>query len=292
MGQAARAEEAEEPGWIPAIDLGFETFTYDADANVQNHVNPPVWEGAENDPTNQLRFQFDAELMSPRLPLPGRPRLFVSGGAGLGTPSSDRILGIGNLNGIPEDDIAKFKAIRQRDYARGCREVAPPTCLTKDADKFEGQGSYIETQITDPTWHAALGVAFEIPLARSLLLQLKPSVAYNVETVDLIGQMTTVELTNPDPVAQDFAVHRSTGHDSITDHRLGAGFELALVLFRSLRPVTTALYVDGRFLWAMGDTEATFSDPGGLATYTVDREEFTMRGGAGLRFSWLGFGAR
>ena len=43
-------------------------------------------------------------------------------------------------------------------------------------------------------------------------------------------------------------------------------------------------------LWLISDPTTTFSDPAGLATYTVTRDEFGVRGGAGLRFSWKGLG--
>jgi hypothetical protein len=141
-----------------------------------------------------------------------------------------------------------------------------------------------------------LGVAFEIPVANSLLLRVKPSVAYNLEKVDLSGQLTTV--IERDPLNEWFVAHRGAASDTMTDHRLGCGLELGLVLFRSARPVTTSLYLDARFLWALGDTTTTFSTDSDsephpdLATFTVDREPFTIRGGAGLRFSWLGFGGR
>ena len=293
MGQAAWAEDAEEPGWIPSISLAFDTFAYNTDASAENHLNPPAQEGVQDNASNQLRYQLGAELMSPRLALPGRPRLFVQGGAELGAPSSDQIFEVGNLSGDPEEDIRSFRAAQGADRRLGC-EDPPPTCLTAVEGEFEGQGSTIEATITDPSWYAALGVAFEFPVASSLLLQLKPSAVYNVEKVDLSGQMTTVIETGPPtrPYRQTFDVHRGAASDSTTDHSVGCGLELGLVIFRSVRPVTTSLYVNARFLWLLGDTTTTFSDPGGLATFSVDREPFTIRGGAGLRFSWLGFGGR
>jgi hypothetical protein len=289
-GQAAWADEEYDPPWTPSIMLGFDTFSYDAEATVENNLNPPAHEGTQTNPKTQLRFQFGGEVMSPMLPLPGRPRLFVQGGGELGTFSSDRIFAIGDLNGDPEADILQFKTLRQRDILAGCKLEVPWTCLTSEPGAFEGQGSRIDAKVRSPAWFAALGVSFDVPMTSALLLQVKPSAAYNVETVDLSGQITTVELTNP--VNQKFAVHRGSASDSSTEHSLGFGLELGLVMFRSARPVTTSLYADARFLWALGDTATTFSDPGGLATFTVDRENFMIRGGAGVRFSWLGFAGR
>ncbi|UCF41774.1 MAG: hypothetical protein JSW43_05470, partial [Gemmatimonadota bacterium] len=242
--------------------------------------------------STELKFQSGAELMSPRLALPGGPRLFVQGGAQLGTFSSDDIFRAGDLGSDPADpeaDIKFFQTLRSRDLRLGCDTVAPPTCITAEEGEFKGQGSRIDAEIQRPSWYAAVGVAFDIPVSDSVLLQVKPSAAYNVETVDLSGQMTTVVEVNP--LKEKFVVYRATASESTTDHSLGFGLELGLFLFRSVRPVTTSLYVDGRFLWLLGDPVTTFSDPG-VATFTVEREEFMIRGGAGLRFSWLGFGGR
>ncbi|UCF41785.1 MAG: hypothetical protein JSW43_05525, partial [Gemmatimonadota bacterium] len=70
-GQAAWAEDAEEPGWIPSINLGFDTFAYDTLSSVENHLNPPAHEGTQSYFSTELKFQSGAELMSPRLALPG-----------------------------------------------------------------------------------------------------------------------------------------------------------------------------------------------------------------------------
>jgi hypothetical protein len=54
--------------------------------------------------------------------------------------------------------------------------------------------------------------------------------------------------------------------------------------------VRVSLYADVRFLWVISDRTTEFSDS--VATYEVERDPFGIRGGAGLRFSWVGFGAR
>jgi hypothetical protein len=299
MGQAAWAEDGEEPGWVPSINLGFDTFTYDTRASVENHLNPPAHGGIQSYSSTELKLQSGAELMSPGLALPGRPRLFVQGGAQLGTFSSNDIFRTGDLDVDPEDpefDIKFFQTLRSRDLSRGCDKVAPPTCITAEEGEFKGQGARIDAEIQSPSWYAAVGVAFDIPVSDSVLLQVKPSAAYNVEKVDLTGKMTTVFEINP--IKEKFVVHRGAASESRTDHSLGFGLELGLFLFRSVRPITTSLYVDARFLWLLGDPTTTFStpptelDPDPLATFSVEREQFMIRGGAGLRFSWLGFGGR
>jgi hypothetical protein len=291
MGLAASAEEVEEPAWIPSIDFAFDYFAYDADATVENNVNPPLVDGTQNSPNNQLILQLGGELMGPAFEaLPGHPRLFVRGGAGLKPFSSDNIFQIGDIRGDTEQEIEQFERRRAQDLERNCEDAIPPACSTKDAvlgapEGFDNIGSEIEVDLLNPSWYASLGVAFEVPLAKNLLLQVKPSVAYSGEKIDMVGWMTTVT----EPAPETFEVYRSAAETTITDHHLGAGLELALALFRDLRPVRTSIFVDARFLWLLSDPTTTFSDELGLATFTVDRDEFAIRGGAGIRFSWMGF---
>jgi hypothetical protein len=286
LGQAAWAEPEQEPRWIPSIEFGFDYLAYTAAASVENHLNPPAQEDTQTNPSNWFTLQLGGELMGPAFEaVPGRPRLFVRGGVGLKPFSDDVIFELGDIDGSAEEDIAGFQRRLEQEIGRRCEDNIPSDCSTADPGDFEGQGSRIEANLLSPSWYAALGVAFNVPVANSLLLQLKPSVAYSGEKIDLVGQMTTV--TEPSP--EIFEIYRSTADTSITDHSLGAGLELALALFRSATPVRTSLYVDVRFLWLLSDPTTTFGDSLGLASYTVDREKFGIRGGAGVRFSWMGF---
>jgi hypothetical protein len=293
-GHAVSAEEVEEPAWIPSIDFAFDYFAFDADATVENHVNPPLVQGTQNSPNNQLIFQLGGELLGPMFEgLPGRPRLFIRGGAGLKPFSSDNIFQIGDIRGSVEGEIETFYRRRAQDIESGCEDAIPSFCSTKEPvlgqpDGFDSIGSEIEVDLLNPSWYASLGVAFHVPLATNLLLQVKPSVAYSGEKIDMVGWLTTV--TEPSP--EVFEVYRSAAQTTITDHHLGAGLELALVLFREIRPVRTSLFVDARFLWLLSDPVTRFSDPLGVATFTVDRDEFGIRGGAGIRFSWMGLAGK
>jgi hypothetical protein len=148
-----------------------------------------------------------------------------------------------------------------------------------------------------------LGVAFSVPIATNLLLYIKPSVQYSMEKIDLPGGVTTVDEPIPrlDPFpcgadkpslcVREFFAHRSRQKASITDHSVGAGLEVALVPFRSARPIRVSLYAEARFLWLVSDDTTEFGDSGPVpvASYSVVRDDFNIRGGGGLRFSWVGF---
>jgi hypothetical protein len=288
--QGARAEEEEEPPWIPSLNFGFETFRSDTTSSVENFINPPAYMGTQTDSNQQPLFQIGAELQGPMFEgVPGRPRIFVGGGWGLNPFSADQVFGLGVI-GEPEDTIRVFNGQLERAIGSGltgfCEARNPPTCPTAEPGKFDGQGSRITASFLNPSWYALLGVAFNIPVSKKLSFQVRPSVAYSGENVEMNGWLTTVT----EPAPETFEVTRSIATASTTDHNLGTGLELALELFRAARPITTALYVDVRLLWLLSDPTTTFADSSGVAAYEVTRDTFTIRGGAGVRFSWKGFG--
>jgi hypothetical protein len=307
VGQTGRAAEEwveEEPRWIPSLRFGFDTFQYGVKSSVQNDFNPPRNSGTDDSANQLFQFQLGGELMGPIFEgLPGHPRLFAQAGTQFKPFSSDRVFDVG-VGGDTELDINDY-----RITLATAKALFPnnPMNWPPVPDAFEGEGSEIDAEFQDFSWHAALGVAFTFPLADALLLELKPSVAYNIDRIDMSGKITTVFDTGdtelllverpPAGPAGDsfqsvpiFEVHRGNASERITQHSLGPGFELGLVLFRSVRPVRVSLYADVRFLWVLGDRTTEFSDS--LATYEVERDPFGIRGGAGLRFSWVGFGAR
>jgi hypothetical protein len=289
MGQTAWADGEQEPQWIPSVNVGFDTFEYDTSATVDNTIDPPRHSGTQSHAYTSFMGRFGAELMGPMLEgLPGRPRFFVRGGAQLSAFPGERIFRLGEI-GTPEDEIQAFYDDLARDIARGCEDPDSRfhPCPTADAENFDGQGSEIEAEFLNPSWYAGLGVAFNVPVpSTDALLRIKPSVEYNVEKVSMSGRLTTVTETAPD----EFEVHRSLAHDTTTDHSLGPGIELELVLFSSARPVTASIYLDARFLWLLNHSTTSFSDSASLVSYTVERDALQIRGGGGLRFSWMGSG--
>jgi hypothetical protein len=289
--EVAEDEEPRAPGWIPSIETGFETFDYNVDTTVTNLVNPPAWQGAQSEAERQLMYRIGGELMGPELEgLPGRPRFFVKGGAQFQMFSSDRIF----RDGDAFVDVQPERAmITYRTNGEGIFSLP---------EEFEGQGSEISARFNNPSWYAGLGVAFGVPIpATDLLLYIKPSVQYSVEKIDLPSGLTTVDEPVPRvdpnpcglppnaPCIREFFLHKSRTTDSVTDHSVGAGLEVALALFRSARPIRVSLYAEARFLWLVSDDTTEFADSNGVAAYSVVRDDFNIKGGGGLRFSWVGF---
>jgi hypothetical protein len=57
--------------------------------------------------------------------------------------------------------------------------------------------------------------------------------------------------------------------------------------FRATRPIRFSVYGQVQGLWLVSDRTSSFTD--GIASYSVVRDDFIFRGGAGIRMSWVGF---
>jgi len=298
----AKAERAPEDDgmlpsrWIPSIETGFETFDYNVNTTVQNLINPPAWASTQKEASRQLMYRIGGEVMSPAFDdLPGKPRLFVQGGVQLKTFSAEKISALGDpsVAGEPQSTVAGY-------YANGnIRNDDLPI-------QFPGQGNEVYAEFQRPSWYAGLGVAFSVPIADNLLLQLKPSLQYSLEKIDMTGAFGTVNETTPigvvdpdpcgtntagGPCLRTFEIYQSQGNASTTDRSLGAGMEVALALFRKVRPIRVSLYAEARFMWLLNGSATPFIDPQNpdVATYSVSRDKFGIKGGGGVRLSWVGF---
>lgn len=293
---ASDDEESREPSWIPSLEIGFEAYSYDADSTITNSINPSFLSETQPEGLDQILLRIGGELMGPMFEdLPGRPRLFVQGGVGISTYSSDRAFEIGDpdLATEPEDGIANY-------YARGPGDRDLPM-------DFDGQGDWLDAKLQDPSWYAGLGIAFSVPTSTGLLFYIKPSFQYSMEDIDFRGKLKLVEETSPpgtvDPVPcgtslpgnpppppclRTFEIRESNVDFSTTDHSIGPGLELA-VAYLSLRPIRISLFAQIRALWLLGDRTNGTADSAGLASYSIKRDSVTVKGGAGIRFSWVGF---
>jgi len=276
--------EVSEPAWIPSIDVGFEGFSYDVKSTIVNLSDPTVWSETQSASVNQLVFRIGGELMGPMFEdLLGRPRLFVQGGAGLSAYPGDRVFKLGNpdVPFEPEDNIRRY----QEDGPRGNDYPVD----------FVGQGNWIDADFQDPSWYAGLGIAFSVPSSGALSLYIKPSVQYSMEEIDFTGKLKTVYETLPSvdppdgPYTRTFEVRESNAKFGTTDHSVGPGLEVAMAI-RSTFPIRFSIFGQVRFLWLVSDDTTSFTDPNGFAAYSVTRDDFVVKGGAGVRLSWVGWG--
>jgi hypothetical protein len=289
-------EEFSEPAWIPSLEVGAQGFGYDVDGTIVDHNGPSSWSGTGSESVNQLVFRIGGELMGPMFEdLPGRPRLFVQGGAGFSTFSGEEVFELKkpDIDDEPETSIENY-------HRSGAGKNYYPI-------DFKGQGSRLSAKFQDPSWYAGLGIAFSVPTPGGLLFYIKPSVQYSVQEIDFVGMLTTVVETSPlgtvdpDPCGTDidlppclrtFDVRRSnkdaTVNFSTTDHSVGPGLEVAMA-FRSTRPIRFSLFGQVRALWLVSGTTNSFTDADGFASYSIERDGLVFKGGVGVRLSWVGF---
>ncbi|MBW2577761.1 MAG: hypothetical protein JRE38_06800 [Deltaproteobacteria bacterium] len=280
---ASEDEEFPEPSWIPSVEVGFEAYSHDFDTTITNLIDPTTWSETQSGEADQILLRFGGELMGPMFEdLPGRPRLFVQGGVGIRTFSDDRVFELGNpgIEALGDSlDHYYFNGPGDRD-------------LPSD---FEGQGSLLDADLQDPTWYAGLGIAFSVPASSGLLFYIKPSVQYIAEDMDFEGGLLAVYEPPPPgvdpedgPYTRDFQVRQSIANFSTTDHSIGPSLEVAMA-FLSPRPIRVSIFAQIRALWLVSDKTNSFADSDGVASYSVERDDLAIRGGAGVRFSWVGF---
>jgi len=161
--------------------------------------------------------------------------------------------------------------------------------------EFEGQGSWLDVNFQDPSWYAGLGIAFSVETSDTFVFYIKPSVQYNVQEIDFSGRLKTVYEPPPPgvdpsdgPYTRQFQIRESYAAFDTTDHSIGPGLELAMGFLAS-RPIRFSLFGQVRFLWLLNDDTNSFTDADGFAHYSVKRDDFVVKGGVGLRMSWVGF---
>ncbi len=257
----------------------------------------------------------DLRLMTPTLPLPGRPRLFLSGQV---LPSFGR-----DRQTAKEGDPGPFQ---------------PPTSVTYPDTAVPGQGS--ATTGTLDTWifGAGLGIAFPFDL-RGRRLWIKPSIGWLRYKMDVVGEVRDVQCT-PFPRPPPQAISTECGNvppnpgqfppnpgfvgfqrdvilssqESQYFNGLGPGLELEMIVGR-FGPIASSLFLDAHAYNILGNRKISMTSsasfprspdgtghpptnptaPGTLppadlsGAWTFEVDPWMFRAGGGIRFQWLGF---
>jgi hypothetical protein len=293
---AAESEEEalSEPAWIPSFEMGFEAYNYDADTTITNLGDPPLYSKTDTGGVGWIVFRIGGELMGPVFEdLPGRPRFFVQGGLGFAAGTDNHLFEFGD----PDDPLEPEGGV-SRYFNGGPRGRDLPF-------EFEGQGSWLDADLQDPSWYAGLGIAFSVPTTTGLSFSIKPSIQYSAEDVGFEGKLKVVDETSapgtvdpelcgpnndpPTPLCErTFAVRESRHAFDRSDHSIGPGLEVAMA-FPSARRMRISLFAQVRTLWLVSKKTSSSTDLDDLARYSVERDGFSVRGGVGVRLSWMGF---
>ena len=256
------------PSWIPYLDLGFDSSDDESGGTVVNALGPGAT-GKES--FNAAIIRFGVGVLSPNwTPLPGEPRLFIQAGVDARLAGSDRALDVGEIGTIRRNALG---------------EIDRPN--RGDAENVSGQGQFVRQEYIGPAWHAAFGVAFSLPAPWDEgRIRLKPLAAYDGERVRIEGRYSFVT----EPSMDVFVEHRAAVRKNPrTDHRLGVGGEIELVVVENDRFEVSA-YGNVRYMWLLGGRSTEFSDSSGIVRFEWRGSANVIRGGLGLRIGWRGIG--
>jgi hypothetical protein len=230
--------------------------------------------------------------MAPALPIPTRPRLFVSGEI-LPTFASDRDLAV---DGDPS-------CVRGPEPDAPCA-LSPGGQSGADfgEDAANGQGTITSAQVDTLVFGASLGVAFPLQFGKRQL-RIKPSVGWINYKVEAEGLVVDAACGDPDSVppsrlCNDFLREAIlTASDSQRFNGIGPGVDVEMDTGR-YGPLGVSLFTGVRAYAIVGDrtisfsTEETFDDQLGMdravGRFEVEVDPWIFRAHVGIRFHWLG----
>lgn len=231
------------------------------------------------------------QLMTPALPVPGRPRFFVSGEI-LPTFASTR-------DTAKEGDPTGFSLPPAFVNPDGSFD---PTQFPESA--ISGVGSRTSSEVQTLVWGANAGVSFPFQVGERQL-RIKPSFGWLRYTVDVDG-VVLAALKNDNPPIFGSTIREVvlSGRDSLTLDGIGPGLEVELDAAR-WGPIGASVYLDAHAYKVLGNRSVNFNDSlacpqcgdldiGGLppetyaAEWSFEVKPWMFRAGLGLRFHWLG----
>lgn len=321
------AKQAGEDRWVPSLAIIGGTTIQQQEgfaSSLCQGAPPPLGGDCISPSPVPLRGSIDGddlavspfvggalELMTPALPIPTRPRLFISGEI-LPTFASDRDLAIEGDPGC----------------IRGEKPGAP--CANDGGDPFgedeaNGEGSRTSAQVDTLVYGASVGVAFPLQFGKRQL-RIKPSFGwlnYKVEADGLVVDAACNDPTDPDPPG-DCVIVRDV-NDDITKQSLrertltasgsqrfngiGPGLDIEMDTGR-YGPIGSSLFLGARAYRILGNrsisfgTEESFGvqyiDPNDstspiafgpetdVAAFEVEVDPWIYRAHVGIRLYWLG----
>jgi len=264
------------------------------------------------------------ELMTPALPVPTRPRLFVSGEI-LPTFASDRDLALEGDPGscIRPPDADPATPCVQTEIDEGLKRRTDITRFSEDA--AVGQGTSLTASVDTLVFGAKLGVAWPFRIGKRQL-RIKPSVGWIQYEVEAEGYVVdaqcepAIQCTNtyvqspPFPVAS-YGYFRERILEASSSRRfngIGPGLDLEVDTGR-FGPIGTSLFLGGGAYHVLGKRSFSFSaeeyfpaiarnpadprygsDPIALdaetdvAEFSVEVDPWVYRAHVGIRLQWLG----
>jgi hypothetical protein len=317
------AQRAGEDRWVPSLAITGGATIQEQQGSADSFLfedMSPIRGFVDGDDLAASPFVGGSlELMAPALPIPTRPRLFVSGEI-LPTFASDREVA---LEGDP-------------DCVRGPEPDAP--CASDPGglsgvgfgeDGANGQGTSTTAKVGSLAFGASLGVAFPFQV-RKRQLRIKPSVGwinYEVEAEGFVvdaacnpaSRCNDVTTPNPSPPPANLLNHGYlretilTASDSQRFNGIGPGLDIEMDAGR-FGPLGVSLFLGGGAYYIVGDRTLSFraekelfdqprhndvddNDPStdivfppgkGVGEFEVEVDPWMYRAHVGIRIQWLG----
>jgi hypothetical protein len=307
--KARQEGQAGEDRWVPSLALisgvtiqsqeaSIETFNFDY---VLDPPDDPKWVWMLNEDLSADGDDLavspyvgaNLELMSPALPLPGRPRLFL-GAEILPTFAAARdVAKIGDPTGFAPQDIpppplwptdpGDPPRVEPCDDGEGGVRLSTRECYPRfgyTESGILGQGSQTTAEIDTLVFGAAVGVAFPFEL-RGRPLRVKPSFGWIRYKIDVEGRMlrATCALYDPtnlesnacisfDVVGPDAGPDGQHGftreivlgaQGSQSFNGIGGGLDIEMDVWR-VGQFGVSLFLGGRFYRTLGDRTVDLSD--------------------------------
>jgi len=326
---AEREAQLGESRWIPSLAITSGVTVQDQDGAMSTYriqgTNPSVplvIRDAQFGDDNVISpfVGGSLELLTPALPLPLRPRFFVSGEL-LPSFGPERVLAQeGDPSRIRGPELNTVLAVEEdnKHYTAGPPGQEGARTLAFEQQDAVGQGSELVSQVDPLMYGAKAGVSFSFEV-RGRQLRIKPSAAwlhYRITVRGTVVDPTCVPVTrctnvyfdqpdNTTPEPGDFPLRfpgffRETiiteSEDGVFDG-VGPGLDLEMDAGR-FGPIGAAIFASAAAYYIPGDRDVfisnqrSFNDQVGndveVGVWRVRVAPWVYRAGLGMRFQWLG----
>ncbi len=315
-------KQAGEDRWVPSLAISGGVTIQNQDGTSDsflvdvNSDSTPLRGLIEGSDTAVSPFVGGSlEVMSPALPLPLRPRLFLSGEI-LPTFASDRDLAVeGDPGCIRGPEPTAPCATKEPRDANG----DPIRAKAYDEDNANGQGTNTITQVDTLAFGASLGVAFPLQVFERQL-RIKPSIGWINYKVEVDGLVVNAACADVFPLpglpnefrggCTDTTDSTGTQHegflrqpeslaasDSQRFNGIGPGLDIEMDAAR-IGPLGVSLFMGGRAYAIVDDRTISFSATASYddqlgtddatALFKVKVDPWMFRAHVGIRFHYLG----
>ncbi|HEY8153574.1 MAG TPA: hypothetical protein VII72_05540 [Myxococcota bacterium] len=299
--------QAGEDRWVPSFSITGGALIQNQDGFVDSFqfedggTTPVALQGVvDGNDLNVAPFVgMNLEVMSPAIPIPTRPRVFL-GGEFLPTFATERRVALDKDPGCLKGPLPDAPCIQ---------DIVGIPISPIPEDALVGEGSKTTAEFDLLVFGANLGVSFPARIGKRQL-RIKPSfgwINYKVKATGLVSDgdcnpdtRCTPISPNP-PTVQPGFLRETTleGSDSLYFNGIGPGLDVEMDVGRYYGWLGVSLFLGGRAYRTLGDRTIEFGTSQAVvdqlgsdvafANWEVEVDPWMYRAHVGIRFQWLGF---